>query len=87
MKMFQVDKALKIYRSKNGLDSYIKSLNVPTPDLQRPFPTLILKLCTKKELFPFKVGKRVPFHTYFNENNIFLMKLRYSQIMRKFYSN
>jgi hypothetical protein len=23
MKMFQVDKALKIYRSKNGLDSYI----------------------------------------------------------------
>jgi hypothetical protein len=49
----------------------ILTLNVPTPDLQRPFPTLILKLCTKKELFPFKVGKRVPFHTYFNENIIF----------------
>jgi hypothetical protein len=41
------------------------------------------KLCTTKELFPFKVGKRVPFHTYFNENNIFLAKLKYSQIMRK----
>ena len=65
----------------------ILTLNVPTPDLQRPFPTLILKLCTKKELFPFKVGKRVPFHTYFNENNIFLMKLKYSQIMRKFSTN
>ena len=24
----------------------ILTLNVPTPDLQRPFPTLILKLCT-----------------------------------------
>jgi hypothetical protein len=61
----------------------ILTLNVPTPDLQRPFPTLILKLCTKKELFPFKVGKRVPFHTYFNENNIFLMKLRYSILKSK----
>ena len=65
----------------------ILTLNVSTPDLQRPFPTLILKLCTKKELFPFKVGKRVPFHTYFNENNILLTKLRYSQILRKFNSN
>ena len=53
-------------------DVYNIQNNYYTYTLQQKKLLLILKLYVLQELFPLMVGKRIAFHAYFNENNIYI---------------